>query len=326
MAYQTGTATDTADLLDKLRVFALANGWTINNYGDRTVGTAPRKALQLTKGGISASFLSDSAVGTAANPGPYILTYGHDAYAAGGGTENQANASNKTQSNAMVGPFQSYHFFCDNGDTNPYLYVVVETSSGTFKHFGIGRIEGLGEVLTGCFAYACNWYYVSSPDYVSDANLFRHSVPFDTLENNNGNGQYSTYVRGDSDSMSPRWYASYSNIAANVLSGGVRGNNPGSASAGSAIPMTYGIMQAGASERTGRTILQNCLVSGARVSGQFSPLGWPPNMRWVNLRYLDPGATLVLGSDTWKVFPVIRKNGGSGQPNSALYGYAFKVN
>lgn len=326
MAYQTGTSTDTADLLDKLRVFAIASGWTINNFGDRTAGTAPRKALQMTKGGISASFLSDSAIGTAVNPGPYILTYGHDTYAVGGGTENQANGSTKTQTNAMIGPFQAYHFFSDNGDTNPYLYVVVETSGGTFKHFGVGRIEGMGEVVTGCFAYGCNWNYQSSPDYASDANTFRHSVPFDTIENNNGNGQYSTYIRGDSDSLSPRWYASYTTNAQNLLSGGVRGTGSGSSAAGAQIPMNWGIMQAGASERTGRTILQNCFMAGARQSGVFSPLGWPPNIRWVNLRYMDPGATLVLGSDTWKVFPVIRKNGGAGQPNSALYGYAYKVN
>ncbi len=326
MAYQTGTALDPADLLDKLRVFAAANGWTINNYGDRTAGTAPRKALQITKAGMAGSFLSDSANAATYDPGPYILTYAHDAYVAGNGTENQANGNTKTKSNGLAGPYQAYHFFTDNGDTPPYLYVVVETGSGTFKHFGIGKLESMGALNTGAFAHGCNWNYSTSsnPPYVSQADYSGHAVPFDCVTSS-GYNNVGTAVRADSDGIAPHWFYDYNSTTNLQLSGGVRGtSDPTTAS--SPIPMLYGIMTTGASSRTGRTILEPCLVAGARPSGQFSLLGWPPNIRWVDLKYLDPGATLTLGTDTWKVFPVIRKNGTNGQPNSARYGYAYKVN
>jgi hypothetical protein len=65
---------------------------------------------------------------------------------------------------------------------------------------------------------------------------------------------------------------------------------------------------------------------GERTSNLGSPLGYPPHLRWVRLDYLSPGDVLTIGSDQWKVFPVIRKDGGTGQVNSGKYGYAYKVN
>lgn len=286
---------------------------------------SPRKALQVSKGGISGSFLSDSTPGSATDPGPYLQTYAHDAYVAGNGSDGQANASLKTFSNAMAGPFQAYHFFCDDGNGPPYLYTVVETASGTFKHTGIGQIEKMGAVNTGAFAYGCNWYYSTSPTTapnISDPDHTRHTVPFDTLESSGG--RESTFVRGDSDGIAPRWYRSYSTQDNVRMTGGVRGTEPFSNSAQS-LAFNYALMKTGASARTGRTFLQECLVGGFRSGVLYSLLGFPPGIRWVNMRYLDPGDVIVLGTESWKIFPVIRKNGTVGQPNSGVFGYAFKV-
>ena len=38
MAYETGTATGATDLLDKLRLFAIAQGWTVNRWVSWTSG------------------------------------------------------------------------------------------------------------------------------------------------------------------------------------------------------------------------------------------------------------------------------------------------
>lgn len=328
MAYQTGTATDPADLLDKLRVFAAANGFTINFFGDRTAGTAPRKALQITKGVLIGSFLSDSAPNTAIDPGPMIGTYCHGAYVSGNGTENQLQASEKIYCNDMAGPYQAYHFFCDNGGSGqPYLYVVVETASGVFKHFGMGRLDTIGAITTGVFCYACRWKYQTTGTItINDADSTYHNVPFDSNENTNATQGGGTRLRADSESISPRWFTSYGSGFGSRISGGVRGLNGPSTAIGQQRSLLWGPMRNAGSQRSGRTTLSPCLLAVDRQTNLQSMVGAPPNIRWVSLRYLDPGQVITLGTDNWKVFPVIRKNGTTGQVNSDLYGYAYRVN
>lgn len=313
MAHQNGTATDHVDLLDKLRIFALANGWTVHNFGTRPAGATAGQALQLSKGGFAFSFLSLSAAGTANNPGQYVGGYAHDAYVGGNGTENQANGSPKIYANAMTGPYQGYDFFAGDGANGPYLYAAVETSAGVFKHFGVGVLDKFGAITTGAFVYAGAWNY--DPTYISLWTHPRNSVPFDSTETTSSNNGRSLYVRADGDTVSPRWYDPQ---ATPFLRAGHRGTAVG------ALARTPVI--GSASLRTGRTTLTPCLVSGERPGGLYSLLGAPPGMRWVSLDYLDPGAVLTIGTDTWKVFPVIRKNGGPGQPTSERFGYAFKMN
>lgn len=313
MAHQNGTATDHVDLLDKLRVFALANGWTVHNFGARPAGATAGQALQLSKGGFAFSFLSLSSAGTAINPGQYVGGYAHDAYVGGSGTENQANASPKIYANAMTGPYQGHDFFAGDGANGPYLYAVVETSAGTFKHFGVGVLDKFGAITTGAFVYAATWNY--DPTNISQWAQSMHSVPFDSAESSFVAYGRSLHVRADGDTVSPRWYDPQ---ATPFLRGGHRSINIGFLARTPVI--------GSASLRTGRTTLTPCLVSGERTGGLYSLLGAPPGMRWVSLDYLDPGAVLTIGTDTWKVFPVIRKNGGAGQPNSERFGYAFKMN
>lgn len=313
MAHQNGTATDPVDLLDKLRIFAQANGFTIHNFGARPAGTSTAgQALQLSKGGIAASFLSRTYAGTSTTPGQFIGGYAHDAYTSGGGTENQANGSPKVEANALTGPYQGYDFFSDDGTTPPYLYVVVETAAGEFKHFGMGKLESFGQLNTGAFFYACQWDYGTD-----DIDIFwdrDHSIPFDSYENSAA--RISLTVRADSDTISPRWYTPVGST--DSLRGGFR------VTSGAASQVRLPMLSS-ASQLTGRTPLTPCLITGSRTGGLYSPLGMPPNMRWVALDYLDPGAVLAIGTDQWKVFPVIRKNGGPGQPNSERFGYAFKM-
>ena len=312
MPHQNGTATDHVDLLDKLRLFALANGWTVHNFGGRPAGATAGQALQLSKSGLAGSFLSLSGAGTANDPGQFIGGYCHDAYVGGSGTENQANASPKIYANAMTGPYQGYDFFTGVGNDGPYLYVVVETGAGVFKHFGIGVLDKFGAITTGAFVYACRWNY--DPNYISVWTSPRNSVPFDTTEGTSGNPGRSLHVRADSDTITPRWYDPQTSP---LLRGGHR--------VAAAINLVRMPAYGSASLRTGRTTLTPCLLAAERTGGLYSMVGAPPGMRWVALDYLDPGAILTIGTDDWKVFPVIRKNGGAGQPNSERFGYAFKM-
>lgn len=329
MAHQNGTANDPVDLLDKLRVFALANGWTVHNYGTRPAGATAGQALQLSKSGLAASFLSLSAVGTVADPGPKVGGYVHDAYVGGSGTENQANGSEKAYTNAMAGPYQGYDFFTGVGQNGPYLYVVVETSAGLFKHFGIGVLDGMGVLNSGAFMFNSNWNYSTS--YVGNMFSAGHMIPWLGNESSPTNGYSNSVassgitIRADSDTLAPKWYlaVNYAGSGNTYVPRRLRGG-PGYANQPVQV-LNYPILS-GASMRTGRTTLVPTLMLGERTGGQYSPLGSGPGVRWVQLDYLDPGAVLTIGTDQWKVFPVVRKNGSAGQPNSLLYGYAYKMN
>jgi hypothetical protein len=320
MAYETASASGVADLLDKLRVFATANGWTQNYFGARTSGAGT--ALQLTKGTQYVTFIADTGAGLSTDPGPFFGAYSHNVYSAGNGTENQAQGSTKLYSNAMSGPFVAYHFMTGAERGCDYLYVVIETSSGVYKHTGVGKLVSLGALNTGMFAYACRWSYSTSSDTINTPNSTQHGVPWDSRCTSVGQ---STQVRADSDGVVPRWYdANSGGSFGNRMGGGVRDAGPASAGSVRGTLQTAGLCAA--SSITGRTVLLPPWMYGERTSNLGSPLGYPPHLRWVRLDYLSPGDVLTIGSDQWKVFPVIRKDGGVGQVNSGKYGYAYKVN
>lgn len=331
MAHQNGTANDPVDLLDKLRIFAAANGWTIHNFGARPAGATAGQALQLSKAQLSATFVTLSAAGTVFNPGPMVGSYVHDAYVSGSGTENQANGSPISYTNGMAGPYQAYDFFTGQGANGPYLYAVVETSAGLFKHFGIGVLDAIGTLLPGTFNVNSNWQHATS--YVSNIASGAHSIPWQGSEtsnpngfNNNGAAYSGIQIRADADTLSPKWYLSTrQNGASNVYVPRRMVGGPIYSAPSTPEQVTLALQTSSASQRTGRTTLVPTLMLGERTGGQYSPLGSGPGVRWVQLDYLDPGAVLTIGTDQWKVFPVARKNGTGGAPNSQLYGFAYKM-
>lgn len=317
--YETGTSPSVTDLLDKLRVFATANGWTQNSFGARTSGSG--QALQLTKGTQYVTFIADTGTGTSTNPGNYFGCYSHNVYSAGNGTENQAQGSLKCFANAMTGPYIAYHFMTGAERGADYLYVVVEVTSGIYKHIGVGKLVSLGTLTTGMFAYASSWGYTASQIDLPLSTY--HSWPFDSGEASVRNGP-GTQIRADSDGVTPRWYDGSNQFSFGARFGG--GVRTLSSTLGQLRGTVYPMGLYGASAITGRTLLMPAWLYGERASNLSSPLGFPPGIRWVKLDYLTPGDVLTLGTDQWKVFPVIRKNGSTGQVNSGTYGYAYKVN
>lgn len=306
MAYETGTATNVDTLLSALAVFAGSNGWTINYNGNRTVsGANPGKALMITRNlahTCFASFLSSSVTNASAGYVPYIQVYGHETYNAANGTELQSGASGLALSNIMPGPFASYHFFAnENPSSDTYLHVVVEYSPGFYRHFGTGILNKFGGVTTGHYIYGTYWDQGTFPNYKGSPDASLHSVPFDS---NEGNAPFRNRIRADRDGLSPSW-------ATGGSSSGFFGQRSD--------------FYAFASGQTQRAVLWPFLAYVTRPSSNNSLIGMPPNVRAVSLEYLLPGESLTLGSDTWKVFPIVRRNGNTGEENSGTYGIAYKV-
>ena len=301
MAYQTGTSTGPAELVDKIRAFAAGMGWSVDFNGARTdVGFTGRVVI-LSSGALSCAFFTDDAAGGSTDPGPYVGAYTfRGAYSSGLNPMAQAGKSSGTSCNKMAGPYQSYWLV--GGST--YLHCVVELSAGLFRHIGAGLLT------TGAYNYALRWY--SDVSYINSYTSSAHRVPWDDR-----GSQPSTEIHADADGASPVVMQMRESANSTQATGGWRG----ASDAGLIQPL----IDCGLSTLTGRAILSPLIVAGARQGGFRSILGAPRDLRLVRMDNLAPGDTITLGSDTWRCFPVCRKNGVSGQENSGPYGYAYRV-
>lgn len=295
MAYETGSATNVDTLLQALATFAAAQGWTINYNGNRTgTGAGLGTAIILSKAGqCHTTFRTHTA-------NRWIETVGHDPYSSFLTTELQNNSSGVTRSNEVNGPFQAYHFFA--GDI--YLYVVVETTAGVYKHSGCGIIQQLGDASPGHFVYGTTWNMTGATQYyISDPNNNRHAVPLDN--NDSSAGIRSTYLRSDYDGNSNYWSTTSNRL--------------------SFYPRQRDSRLSAVSRYTQRAVLSAPVFCLNRPNSLISFVGVAPNLRTVLLDWISPGDNLTLGSDVWKVFPIIRRNGAVTEPNSGVYGYAYKT-
>lgn len=308
MATQTGTANDVNDLLDRLRLFALGAGYTIDFWGNRSSGSG--RALSLHKGACYATFLSSTSTGNSSDPGPYVGVYGHTGYSAGS-TEAQPEASTVAWSNYLPGPFAAYDFFEGVVNGRPYLHGMVETTAGTFKPFGTGLLIPQGVLTTGQYVFACHWDYANGQ--VNAPNSNEHGLPFDHVGYYD-NAQNATAIRADLDGA-VTWHRATQNPAVSRrLFAGYR--DPVS-------PLS--LPNATSPGMAGRAPLFPLWCAADRGGGFWSDLGYPPDLRFVRMDRYAPRELVPLGPDQWKVFPVHRKLGPPGAPNSGQYGLAFKV-
>lgn len=311
VVYETGTALHANDLLDRLRVFAAANGWTVQRWAVRSDGLGSGGwALNLQRGDLHAGLYADLGAGTLGNPGQYVGGFLYPAWDAGLGNMAQANRSQLSFTNGLGSTqYTGYHFFAGA----EYLHAVVEVVDGEFRHFGTGRLRRFGAVTTGGYVVNSFWSYAPA-HRASPFSTPAHAVPWDSFDN--GTGAPSVLLRADSDAVSPRYLLSaHANV--NEVRCGMRGQAP-------PRPDTLPAQQAQASTLTGRAVLWPILTAAARSGGLFSPLGQPPDVRFVRLDHLQPKDLLTIGTEQWMVFPVIRRDGGIGQPSSLRLGLAYR--
>lgn len=309
MAYATSAANDPNELLDKLRLFAQGNGWAIDGLRDRTAKVG--KALSLHAGPLYATFLTELTGGDGNRPPPFVGAFGHTGYTAGTNADVQAEASPLAWTNYAQGPYSAVHFFSRIAP-QPYLHIVLETQAGTFKHFGTGHLITAGEVNTGQYVYGSQWYY--DANHINSPDDQRHAVAFDDSWYNFVSTV--TRVRADYDGIAPRWHSvSDSDTDTRRLLCGWRGRS---------APINL-LKDLGHSTLTGRAPGQPLWCAVPRGAGLFSDIGHPPDLRFIRLDSYAPGEELTLGSDRWKLFPIHRKNGPAGTPNSGVYGYAYRI-
>jgi hypothetical protein len=134
-------------------------------------------------------------------------------------------------------------------------------------------------------------------------------------------------VRADIDAKSDNWMAfrEANTWNGNYGKGVLRGLN---GNGGSLYETLHGRSP---SEFNSITPLLPILASADRPSSLVSPLGYAPDLRYINMANLEPGQLLTIGGVEWLCFPLIQKtdtynNSGSTVPSSGTYGLAYRRN
>ena len=314
IAYQTGSATDVTDLLDKLRIFLLAQGWTVNGF---VVITNGKRLSLLSPAGNYFELASDTSVVTGANPSPYIKVCACRGYASGSAFNAQSGTSGETWANRLTGPFTAYHFFVDSS----YAHIVIEITSGVFSHIQIGAINKFCTFTGGEYAAALNWY-MSGSGYQNTPVSGYHNVPWEN-QNNSGNAKYSQF-RADIDSVSDKWHGPHDSATYRFMS------NTMQLWSQSTAGISRRIWSAGPSSYNQNTPLIPLYAIVVRASTNQSILGVAPDVRGINMKNYAPGATITIGSEQWLVFPWTQKSDAYNVPADAAkvqsyyYGFAYR--
>lgn len=323
MAYQTGTASGANDLLDKLRLFAVANGWSANRWA--AIGNG--RELCLAKGSAFFSLRSYQNETVALNGGTGtnrtgLAVTGADGYSAGAAWDRQPGYPQRTSGGATdqysgytpfvtnPGPFPAYHMFAPDSKT---IYLEVEVTTGTFQRLGFGALDLFNPASAGGgrFFYATGGHAAATDSTATSAWLGSHidngsysleEVPFRAADYGANTTQPGSCVRAAFGSFD-NWCGSATRISQTLLAQACQGGGVHDKILRDLSPNPL----------NGIGILTPNVVSVSRADDFLSPLGVVPGMRYMDMTNYLPGDEFTLGSDVWKVFPWYQKGGRSYQ-------------
>lgn len=320
MAYETGTATTTLDLLDKLRLFAIANGWTVN----RNVAAGSGREVCLMKGSSYINLrayanenIIINGIGAAGKYG--IAINGSDGYAGGSTWDRQPGYPLRTTSSggdqahatmelvANTANFPAYHFFADAN----CIYLELEVTTGQFQRLGFGKLDTFGAPSgDGRFFYATSSEHpvvgAGSSAWLNNdmdqANYANECVPFRAASWTTISKKGASFLRAAFDSFN-NW--THSGYQASVTETGQ--------ACISSRSISFPIEDWAPAPLNGVGIIVPQTIGVLRGDTLINPVGVLPNIRFMDMTNYQPGAEFAFGGDTWKVFPWYQKGGVGGQ-------------
>lgn len=326
MSYQTGSASSSTDLLQKLVTWLVGIGWT----QDRSAVEGTGWTASLHK---SANYVHMRAV---ENEGtiPWHSNFGSPHYGVHmylGTAFNSGQPFNNQTAGAPIGsstfpigvgmqlsagPFSNYFFFSDSAGDN--IVVVVEKTPGLYVHIG----WGLSVLKAGSFTGGPYFFGSSSGYYASDTSVGPNTPGYTSSSdcpfvNQDAIGGGPGFVRADVDSWTGKWIGIF-----NATSGadqGFTGKEGDSSVRGDstnmknnfpvyAVNLSVNQFQYGqTSQQDGRANLLPIIVWALRDSTAtgFSILGTIPNIFSTNAvgNGFSNADEYVLGGTTYKLFP-----------------------
>jgi hypothetical protein len=305
VAYETGAASSLDDLLSKLFTFATANGWTQDQYSSGTGQAA------MHKNSVWVSFRWNTTT-------PLVLgIYQALGYTGGNQPGNHPDDSGNgsvSSTNSVLddercvndignGPFPAYYFF-ENDASPAYISVVVEISTDVYRHFGYGEIIKTGDWTGGEYCYG-QVHLSASPNAIADTcgldGLFSATgtsarraatIHLEGLPAQGGTGKWGQVWGSASAIPNDR-----AGIAKIDVQGGFRGGP---------VARHFGKYSAGT--QSGLIPMYTTpLFYKDRTNSRIYFLGFRADVRGINMKFFAPGDEVVIGSDTWCIFPYSQK-------------------
>lgn len=276
MSYQSGTPSSPADMLAKLATFAAANGWTVTNVAGG--------GKHFSKSGVE--------FGIAAT-GTDIATRGCNGVATGSLFDAQPNHSGVTHAMTLgAGPFSSYTVYSSSESSGEQLHLVIEISSGVYRHWTSGSLVKYGTWTGGQYTDSMQ-LDPSNPFYANYPFQGQHRYIFDSDGASLPLGQ----IRADIDGATNNWLVFHQNWATNHARGDIRTSGMHGSLANQIGYQRWNLM----------TTLYPIEIAVNRPGNLYSLAGRVPNMRSVSMRNLSPGQVLNIGGDDWQCWPLIAR-------------------
>jgi len=327
MAYATGSATSPSNLLDSIRVFLLAQGWTINYWGadNLTAITAPYRADKalcvMSPAGGYYHYLAYDSTGD-------IYTSGATGYSGGADRNSQAGHSsipyNETSTTvrrtngwactrAIAGPYAAYYFFA----SDYYMHVALEVVTNRFVHFHIGEIEKAGSFVGGNYFTGTQWetgyYWTTNQSHQNDPDHTYNGFPFDSSYSGGYMPVSYPSIRIDVDGSTNNWVRFYAGQPTQYAQGCFRSNS-----------LVGKLMERSPNTLNGLSPLIPSIITGPRPLGGASIYGTVRDLHPINIKNLQPKQVMTIGTDDWMVFPIIQKGTGTEfEAVSGNYGIAY---
>jgi len=319
MAYETGVATSQQDLLSKLGTFASGNGWTQDEF-DTT-----NKRLSLHKGTIYVQFRWDAVdaismyhslgfIGTGTSPGNHTDDSGN------GQTAANPLTTGRRVNRIGNGPFTAYYFFTNSSPAD-YIHVVLEFSPGLFRHVTFGKLVKNGTWTGGEFA-GCEFIAASSTGLDNTS----HYVLCDGRHDQDNTLPMTIHVEGlPGQTAGTKWgivWGPSTNLgtdrggaARNPLIGGLRE---------SFLQAALGWFSA--NPNNGFVPMFPLQIFRRRLTSpeQWINLGTIPDLRYINIKFVNAADEFTVGGDTWKCFPWVKKTTTANADESGNMGIAIR--
>jgi len=327
MSYEAGVSTGPNDLLDKLRIFLLADGWTVNLFA--AIGAGYRLHVQKTaadatvmyfnfrsaiaeKGTLICEDTDNDANGVVTG----IVINGSTGYDVGNVWDQQPG--HPTYSDESFGSVMSpmsttaipaYYFFTIDDTVN----IAIEVTAGKFQFMSFGLLEKQGTITGGQFFSAS---LASYRPYYEWSSTYIHYSPDYFSAAEGGYIKGAVYV--DVDGVAS-WRVARGIAEPDIMFPGVASQQAVSNYSLRGLcsffwthaPSTYNAMAAMCPIYT---LLK-------RDDDNYSLIGWPSGVRFLNVTNYGPAEELTYGAETWTVF---HADGLEGDPGLMYCGFAFK--
>jgi hypothetical protein len=318
MAYSEQTVSAVTDIPALIAAFANARGWTVSGN-------------QITRPGGGRTFeISASITGT--NNRQHRVFVKDAAAPTTRGCWSQMPWVNGVSGNPVILTPTKVHLFGndDPWDEEPWIACVIECGYNHYRHIYIGNIAKIGNYTGGEVISANTFQYLYSGSsgswhYESDENQYLFSCRHERT------GAAVDAVGGanivHADNANP-W---------RLFNGPASTNSQTSFNGteilgGAMDAINSGLVFRGVSDFAGSNILVpvNLYVPDSTNFGsdvRFRPVGFAPGVRMIDMRGIDPGESIEVGNENWRVFPEFSKRTatsvgyGTSRPDGGAGGY-----